>query len=66
MNRIRSVFIVSLVLLVFTISSSFHLQEEATLHIHLKDLRNADGQIMLSLNRGPIDFPDGNYYKQKV
>ena len=34
------------------------------LSVTITGLRNNNGQLMVSLNRGPIHFPDSNYYLQ--
>ncbi len=43
---------------------SFTQQPVCDVTVVVTGLRNSKGQIMVSLNRGPKDFPDSNYFLQ--
>lgn len=53
-----------LIILLFLLANGFQKEETGELEVIVEGLRNDDGQLMISLSRGPIDFPDGNYYRQ--
>ena len=61
MQKIRRILILLSAVLLF---GSFTPPPHCTLTVIVKGLRNNHGQIMASLNKGPEDFPDGNYYVQ--
>ena len=51
--------------LAFTTFSSFNSQQTATLQVEVIGLKNNAGQLMVSLNKGAVGFPDENYFTQE-
>ena len=64
MRILKFVLATFITLLSLTLLTSFQQSKTSTIYVHIEGLRNNDGQIMLSLNRGPKDFPDSNFYIQ--
>jgi uncharacterized protein (DUF2141 family) len=50
------------------ISSQFTTAQEKTcdISIEIKGLKNTDGQIMISINRGPEGWPEENFIEQRL
>jgi len=53
-----------LILVISLVSSSFVQPATCNLTVVITGLRNNDGQLMVSLNKGSEGFPDENYFLQ--
>lgn len=63
MNLNKILFFV-FVIIVFSITST-NAQGNCNLKVIVNGLKNSQGQIMISINKGPKEWPEANFYEQR-
>ena len=59
----KTLFITIIFILFSTINTNS--QETCNLKVIVNGLKNSEGQIMISINKGPEEWPEGNFYEQR-
>jgi uncharacterized protein (DUF2141 family) len=63
MNFNKTLFF-TIVFISFTIINT-NAQKTCNLKVDVNDLKNSEGQIMISINKGSEGWPEGNFYEQR-